>query len=147
MTSIRAAIYARVSSEQQATDSTISSQIAALEARLAQDGLSLMPDERFCDEGYSGATLVRPALERLRDAVAAGHLDCIYVHSPDRLPSSDHSIKLRLTEPLVSLARSYAHQVLLLEEWARAGVEVVFLNRPIGNSPEDNLLLQLQGMF
>jgi resolvase-like protein len=54
--SIRAAIYARVSSEQQATDSTINSQIAALEARLAQDCLSLMPDERFCDEGYSGAT-------------------------------------------------------------------------------------------
>jgi len=77
MTSIRAAIYARVSSEQQAADSTINSQIAALEARLAQDGLSLMPDEHFCDEGYSGATLVRPALERLRDAVAAGHLDRI----------------------------------------------------------------------
>ncbi|MFL5285708.1 MAG: recombinase family protein [Rhodopila sp.] len=61
--------------EQQATDSTINSQIAALEVRLAQDGLSLMPNERFCDEGYSGATLVRPALERLRDAVAAGHVD------------------------------------------------------------------------
>src|SRR6201994_3992802 len=146
MTYIRAAIYARVSSEQQATDSTISSQIAALEARLAQDGLSLMPDERFCDEGYSGATLVRPALERLRDAVAAGHLDCIYVHSPDRLPSSDHSIKLRLTEPLVSLARRYAYQVLLIDEFRRAGVEVVFLNRSIGLSPEDDLLLQVQGM-
>src|SRR3954464_7828492 len=128
MTSIRAAIYARVSSEQQATDSTINSQIAALEARLAQDCLSLMPDERFCDEGYSGATLVRPALERLRDAVAAGHLDRIYVHSPDRL------------------ARRYAYQVLLIDEFRRAGVEVVFLNRSIGLSPEDDLLLQVQGM-
>ena len=128
MTSIRAAIYARVSSEQQATDSTISSQIAALEARLAQDCLSLMPDERFYDEGYSGATLVRPALERLRDAVAAGHLDRIYVHSPDRL------------------ARRYAYQVLLIDEFRRAGVEVVFLNRSIGLSPEDDLLLQVQGM-
>jgi site-specific DNA recombinase len=128
MTSIRAAIYARVSSEQQATDSTINSQIAALEARLAQDGLPLMPDERFCDEGYSGATLVRPALERLRDAVAAGHLDRIYVHSPDRL------------------ARRYAYQVLLIDEFRRAGVEVVFLNRSIGLSPEDDLLLQVQGM-
>jgi site-specific DNA recombinase len=128
MTSICAAIYARVSSEQQATDSTINSQIAALEARLAQDGLSLMPDERFCDEGYSGATLVRPALERLRDAVAAGHLDRIYVHSPDRL------------------ARRYAYQVLLIDEFRRAGVEVVFLNRSIGLSPEDDLLLQVQGM-
>src|SRR3954454_3029565 len=128
MTSIRAAIYARVSSEQQATDSTINSQIAALEARLAQDGLPLMPDERFCDEGYSGPTLVRPALERLRDAVAAGHLDRIYVHSPDRL------------------ARRYAYQVLLIDEFRRARVEVVFLNRSIGLSPEDDLLLQVQGM-
>ena len=127
MTPMRVAIYARVSSEQQATDSTIASQIAALEARLAQDGLSLTPDDRFADEGYSGATLVRPALERLRDAVAAGRLDRLYVHSPDRL------------------ARRYAYQVLLIDEFRRAGVEIVFLNRPIGLSPEDDLL-QVQGM-
>ena len=114
MTPVCVAIYARVSSEQQATSSTINSQIAALEARLAQDGLALMPEGRFTDEGYSGATLVRPALERLRDAVAAGNLDRLYVHSPDRL------------------ARRYAYQVLLIDEFHRAGVEVVFLNRPIG---------------
>src|SRR5215212_6358812 len=114
--------------QQQATSSTIDSQIAALEARLAQDGLSLTPDERFFDEGYSGATLVRPALERLRDTVAAGRLDRVYVHSPDRL------------------ARRYAYQVLLIDEFHRAGVEIVFLNRPIGLSPEDDLLLQVQGM-
>ena len=67
MTPLRVAIYARVSSEQQAGDTTIASQIAALEARLAQDRLPLTPDGRFTDEGYRGATLVRPALERLRD--------------------------------------------------------------------------------
>jgi site-specific DNA recombinase len=128
MIPVRAAIYARVSSDQQATDSTIRSQMAALEARLAQDGLSLTPDERFFDEGYSGATLVRPALERLRDTVAAGRLDRVYVHSPDRL------------------ARRYAYQVLLIDEFRRAGVEIVFLNRSIGLSPEDDLLLQVQGM-
>src|SRR3954466_15188400 len=122
------AIYARVSSEQQTNEKTIASQIAALEARVAQDDLALMPDERFCDEGYSGATLVRPALERLRDAVAAGGLDRLYVHSPDRL------------------ARRYAYQVLLIDEFRRAGAEVVFLNRAIGLSPEDDLLLQVQGM-
>jgi site-specific DNA recombinase len=128
MTALRVAIYARVSSEQQASDNTIASQIAALEARLAQDGFILTPDERFTDEGYSGATLVRPALERLRDVVAAGSLDRLYVHSPDRL------------------ARRYAYQVLLIDEMRRAGVEIVFLNRPIGLSPEDDLLLQVQGM-
>src|SRR5215213_10097720 len=128
MTPLCVAIYARVSSEQQATSNTIDSQIAALEARLTQDGLCLTPEGRFTDEGYSGATLVRPALERLRDAVAAGNLDRLYVHSPDRL------------------ARRYAYQVLLIDEFHRAGVEVVFLNRPIGLSPEDDLLLQVQGM-
>jgi site-specific DNA recombinase len=68
MTPLCVAIYARVSSEQQATSNTIASQVAALEVRLTQDGLSLMPDGRFTDEGYSGATLIRPALERLRPA-------------------------------------------------------------------------------
>ena len=97
MTPLCVAIYARVSSEQQATSNTIDSQIAALEARLAQDGLTLVPEGRFIDDGYSGATLVRPALERLRDAVAAGNLDRLYVRSPDRL------------------ARRYAYQVLLID--------------------------------
>ena len=122
------AIYARVSSDQQTADKTIASQLAALEARLAREGLRVAPEHRFVDEGYSGATLVRPALERLRDAAAAGALDRVYVHSPDRL------------------ARRYAYQVLLMDELRRAGVEVVFLNRAIGLSPEDDLLLQVQGM-
>jgi site-specific DNA recombinase len=45
------------------------------------------------------------------------------------------------------LARNYAHQVLLLEEFLRAGVEVVFLNREVGQTPEDQLVLQVQGMI
>ena len=128
MQPLHVAIYARVSSDQQTTDKTIASQLAALEARLAQEGLRVAPEHRFLDEGYSGATLVRPALERLRDAAAAGALDRVYVHAPDRL------------------ARRYAYQVLLVDELRRAGVEIVFLNRAIGLSPEDDLLLQVQGM-
>ena len=72
---------------------------------------------QFLDEGYSGATLVRPGLERLRDVVAAGAVDRLYVHSPDRL------------------ARKYAYQVLLVDEFRRAGVEVIFLNRALGQQP------------
>ena len=128
MLSPRVALYARVSSERQAEDRTIDSQVAALVARMAQDGLAVDPEAHFLDAGYSGATLVRPALERLRDMAAAGALDRLYVHSPDRL------------------ARRYAYQVLLLDELGRAGVEVVFLNRSIGTSAEDDLLLQVQGM-
>ena len=128
MTTQIVALYARVSSTQQAVAGTIASQIAALRERIAADGLPLLPEYEFIDDGYSGATLLRPALERLRDAVGAGQIDALYVHSPDRL------------------ARNYAYQVLLLDEFTRAGVPVVFLNRPLGESPEDDLLLQVQGM-
>jgi site-specific DNA recombinase len=123
------AIYARVSSEQQADAHTIGSQVAALRDRVAADGLTLAMLEEFIDEGYSGATLVRPSLERLRDLAAAGGLDRLYVHSPDRL------------------ARRYAYQVLLVDELRQAGVEVAFLNRALGQTPEDDLLLQVQGMI
>ena len=128
MPALRVAFYARVSSDQQTEQGTIASQVAALEARILQDGLPLEPDHRFIDEGHSGATLIRPALEHLRDAVAAGTVDRVYVHSPDRL------------------ARRYAYQVLLIDEFRRLGVEIMFLNRAIGLSPEDDLLLQVQGM-
>ncbi len=129
MNNVPVALYARVSSEQQAEAHTIASQVADLEARIAADGFDCTQLQRFLDEGWSGATLVRPALEQLRDQAAGGALDVLYVHCPDRL------------------ARRYAHQALVLEELARAGVEVRFLNRPVGETPEDQLLLQMQGMI
>ena len=128
MSGKQVAIYARVSSEQQAEAGTIGSQLSALKERVTQESFALPQEMQFVDEGYSGATLVRPALERLRDLVAAGGVDRIYVHSPDRL------------------ARKYAYQILLVDEFHRVGVEVVFLNRELGRSPEDDLLLQVQGM-
>src|SRR5262249_29942063 len=109
-------------SDQQTDAGTIASQVAALEERLQRDDLALDPELRFIDEGYSGSTLVRPALERLRDATANGAIDRLYVHSPDRL------------------ARKYAYQVLLVDEFQRCSVELVFLNRELGRSPEDDLL-------
>jgi len=129
MNPTQVAMYARVSSEQQAEAHTIASQVAALREQVAAEGLMVPEAMQFLDEGYSGATLIRPALERLRDVIAAGAVDRLYVHSPDRL------------------ARNYAYQVLLVDEFRRAGVEVVFLNRALGQSPEDDLLLQVQGMI
>jgi site-specific DNA recombinase len=129
MQSIQAAIYAHVSSEHQTDAQTIASQVTALHDRVTADGLVVPEALQFLDDGYSGATLVRPVLERLRDAAAAGGIDRLYVHSPDRL------------------ARKYAYQVLLVEELRRLGLEVVFLNRELGRSPEDALLLQVQGMM
>jgi site-specific DNA recombinase len=126
---ITAALYARVSSDGQARGNTVASQLVALQERASADAAAVGPDHAYVDEGCSGATLARPALERLRDAVAAGEIDRVYVHAPDRL------------------ARRYAYQVLLVEEFRRAGVEVVFLNRTIGGSAEDDLLLQVQGVI
>ena len=125
-----AAIYARVSSAGQKKDQTIGSQTAALRAHAADNRLEVPEGWVFQDEGHSGATLVRPALERLRDLAAQGCVDVLLVYSPDRL------------------ARKFAYQALLVEEFARAGVRVEFVkNGPRGDSPEDQLLVQFQGMF
>ena len=126
---IRPAFYARVSSEQQVRKETIDSQLQALRRRIAADGLVLDESLGFADEGVSGSVLVRPALERLRDLAAAGAIDRLYVLCPDRL------------------ARSYAHQALLLDEFRRAGVELVFLDHAHDPTPEGNLLLQVQGVI
>ena len=124
-----AAIYARVSSARQKKDETIGSQTAALREHAAQARLDVPQEWVFEDEGHSGATLVRPALEALRDLAAQGCVDVVLVYSPDRL------------------ARKFAYQALLLEEFARAGVRVEFVQGPRGDSPEDQLLVQFQGMF
>jgi site-specific DNA recombinase len=124
---MRAAIYARVSTERQEREQTITSQLSALQAWVQEHGHPLAPDHIVTDEGYSGARLDRPGLDRLRDGARDGAFDLVAVLSPDRL------------------ARKYAYQVLLLEEFRKAGCEVVFLQHPITDDPNDQLLLQIQG--
>jgi site-specific DNA recombinase len=124
-----AAIYARVSSDQQKEEKTIASQTAALMEFARSEGYGVPAERIFQDEGYSGANLVRPGLERVRDLAAEGQIQAVLVLSPDRL------------------SRKYAYQVLLIEELARHGVQVVFVNAPKSDSPEDQLLLQFQGMI
>src|SRR6478609_9519083 len=124
-----AALYARVSSARQKKDETIASQTAALRGHAQRLGLQVPDEWVFEDEGHSGATLVRPALERLRDLVAGVGIDVVLCYAPDRL------------------ARKFAYQALLIEEFTRAGTRVEFINGPRGDSPEDQLLVQFQGMF
>src|SRR6266511_411976 len=124
-----AVIYARVSSARQKKDETIGSQTAALRAHAEQLGLDVPDEWVFEDEGHSGATLVRPGLERLRDLVAGVGVDVVLCYSPDRL------------------ARKFAYQALLIEEFTRAGTRVEFIKGPRGESAEDQLLVQFQGMF
>jgi len=124
-----AAIYARVSSDRQKEEQTIASQRAALLEYAEAHGYTIPSEWIFQDEGYSGSVLVRPSLERLRDLACEGSIEAILVHSPDRL------------------SRKYAYQVVLMEEFARQGVEVVFIQSPPVTTPEQQLLVQLQGMI
>ena len=124
-----AAIYARVSSEQQREEKTIASQTASLIEFAKSHDLEVPAEWVFEDEGYSGATLERPGLERVRDLAAEGQIQVVLAYSPDRL------------------SRKYAYQILLLEEFARQGVETLFVKAPQGDSAEDQLLVQFQGMI
>jgi len=124
-----AAIYARVSSARQRDEQTIGSQTVALIEAAERWGLEVPADWIFEDEGYSGATLVRPALERLRDLAAQVPVDVVLCYSPDRL------------------ARRYAYQALLIDEFSRSGTEVRFVKGPRAETPEDELMIQFQGMI
>jgi site-specific DNA recombinase len=124
-----AAIYARVSSEQQREENTIASQTASLIEFAQSQDLEVPSEWVFEDEGYSGATLERPGLEHVRDLAAEGQIQVVLAYSPDRL------------------SRKYAYQILLMEEFARHGVETVFVKSPQGDSAEDQLLVQFQGMI
>ena len=124
-----AAIYARVSSEQQREENTIASQTASLIEFATSHDLEVPKEWVFEDEGYSGAILERPGLECVRDLAAEGQIQVVLAYSPDRL------------------SRKYAYQILLIEEFARQGVETMFVKSPQGDSAEDQLLVQFQGMI
>jgi site-specific DNA recombinase len=124
-----AAIYARVSSDRQKESHTIGSQTSALVEYAQTHGYAVPSEWVFQDEGYSGASLVRPGLEALRDLAAQGQIVAALIYSPDRL------------------SRKYAYQVLLGEELSRCGVDVIYLKSPSGDSPEDQLVVQFQGMI
>jgi site-specific DNA recombinase len=134
----RIGVYARVSTarqvEAQSTEQQLErlrAQVAAQVAAHAGEGWDLREehvfrDDVFRDDGFSGARLQRPGLDRLRDAVAAAALDRVLVSAPDRL------------------ARNYVHQMVLLEELERHDCQVDFLERPMSQDPHDHLLLQIR---
>jgi site-specific DNA recombinase len=108
-------------------DQTIDQQLDRLKNYVNQQGWELLTENIFRDDGYSGASLNRPGLDRLRDRVAAREIDCVAITTPDRL------------------ARNYVHQMLLMEEWEAQGCQVEFLERPISQDPHDQLVLQIRG--
>src|SRR3954452_12339393 len=124
---MRKAVYVRVSTLPQAQAHTIEQQLDRLRSHLHAGGEELTSENIFRDDGYSGGSLNRPGLDRLRDAVRAGEIGQVLVTDPDRL------------------ARNYVQLMVLLEELERSGCRVDFLDRPIGRDPQDQLLLQIRG--
>ena len=122
-------MYARVSPGRQEEEQTIESQIDAIEKRVAAMGEVLDPEHRYIDDGWTSASLLRPGLEGLRDAVARGDLDCVVIHDPDRL------------------SRRYLDQQIVLEEIERKQVEVVFVLGGVAHTDEDRMALQMRGVF
>src|SRR5262245_49786897 len=114
---MRIAIYARVSTQRQSQTQTIEQQIDRLRSHLSALGERLADEDVFRDDGYSGATLRRPGLDRLRDKAALVAFDRIYVTDPDQL------------------ARNFVHQALLIEERQKHGCRVEFLDRPMSKHP------------
>jgi len=123
------ALYARVSSPRQQHDETIVSQVATVLEYAQKHQYQVSPRHIFQDEGYSGASLDRPALDRLRDTVAAGELEAVLILSPDRL------------------ARQFAYQYLITEEFERAGCQLLFLSQGLANTPAQRMLQEMTGVF
>jgi site-specific DNA recombinase len=124
---MRTALYVRVSTLQQAQSQTIEQQLARLRLHCQTQQWPWQDVQVFRDEGYSGVTLRRPGLDRLRDQAATGCFDQVIITAPDRL------------------ARKYVHQMLLIEELEGHGCQVHFLERPMSEDPNDQLLLQIRG--
>lgn len=124
---MKVAIYTRVSTIRQQQNQTIEQQLERLQAHVSAQGWELALEHIFRDDGYSGAKLARPSLERLREQAALGEFELVLITAPDRL------------------ARNYVHQVLLLEELTSHGCQIEFLDRPVSEDPHDQLVLQIRG--
>ena len=125
----RLALYARVSSDKQEREETIDSQLAQVRKLAAHRKLTVLDRHVYLDDGYSGDLIARPGLDRLRDDARDGLLDTVLVHCPDRL------------------ARRYPYQVVVIEELEKHGCEIDFVNREIARTPEDQMLLAMQGVI
>jgi site-specific DNA recombinase len=126
-TVMEVALYVRVSTPRQQQQQTIDQQLSRLRAYVATRPDWHVTDEHiYRDDGYSGATLKRPGLDRLRDRVAMAAVECVVITAPDRL------------------ARNYVHQMLLVDELTQRGCRVEFVERPMSDDPHDQLLLQIR---
>lgn len=129
---IRYAIYTRQSSDSLQDFSSCQVQFMTCEDFARQTGEANLHwiGERFDDEGYSGVTLDRPAMRKLRKVIELGGLDRVYVAAIDRL------------------TRNMRDAVVLLDELDRAGVELRLVHQPeLTSGPEYRFLKHVLAAF
>lgn len=124
---LRVAFYARVSTEEQREGQNIDSQLKELET-FAQ-AHQWVPVGVYRDEGWSGAMLVRPDLDRLRDDAQKKLFDVVLINDVDRL------------------ARDVAHLSVIRRDLEGKGVRVMFRKLPGDLSPTQNLMVNILGSF
>src|SRR5712691_8595615 len=124
---MKVAMYVRVSTQRQALTQTIEQQLQVLSEYSQAHEWPWQEECILRDDGYTGAKLRRPGLDRLRDQIRSATFDRVVITAPDRL------------------ARNYVHQMLLVEEFERGGCQVEFVDRPMSQDPHDQLLLQIRG--
>ena len=124
---IRAALYCRGSTEEQSQRYGLGAQLERLRERVRERGYTVAGE--FIDDGWSGGSLERPALTRLRDAVGQGMVELVLVYDPDRL------------------ARDLADLLLLDKEFQKGGVRLETITTEIDGSPEGRMFFQFKGAF
>lgn len=121
----QAVIYARVSTERQEEQKTIESQINALREICKKDGAKIVKE--YIDDGWSGGTLDRPALDKLRDDARQGLFDTVYFYSPDRL------------------ARDSIDQGIVERELMKRGIEIIYHDKPL--TDDNRLEVRMKALF
>ena len=123
---MRAALYARVSQDKQRENYSIPTQLEAMREYCAKNDLEIVK-EYIEDE--SGAKLIRPTLDQVREDIAAGLFDVLVCHDVDRF------------------GRNLGHQILLEEEFAKHGVEVRYVLGDYKATPEGRLTKHIKGVI
>jgi site-specific DNA recombinase len=129
MTSLRCALYGRVSLEDQADKYGLASQQRALRQYASDKGYNVAPGMEISDDGWSGEDLDRPGVEALRRAIRGKQIDVVCIYDPDRL------------------SRRLIHQEIVRDEAERAGVRIEYITTPVEKTPEGHMFLQFKGVI
>ena len=122
-----AAIYARVSTEEQVGNTSLRGQLDACREYAQRQGYIVTKEVQ---EDFTGTRLDRPGLSEVREMLARGELQALVVYEADRL------------------SRKLGHLLLLQEEFDRISADLLFVNsQDDTTSPEGRMFFQMRGAF